>query len=70
MPITDDVRRALHNLVLHGHRPGGFLEALIAGDLELARARADAHNLAHFQQIQRHVHVYILVLEYIASEHA
>jgi hypothetical protein len=67
MAISEDVRRALHNLVQHGHQPGGFLKALFEGDLELARARADAHNLAHFEQIQRHVQVYILVLDCIAS---
>ena len=67
MFITNDVRLALHNLVQHGHRPGGFLEALVAGDLELARARADPHSCAHFEDIVRHVHIYVLVMQRIVD---
>ena len=47
------------------HRPGEFLEALVAGDVDLAHDRADPHSRAHVVNIRHHVHIYVLIMQRI-----
>ena len=53
-PITYNVRNAMDRY-FQGYSPGGFLEAVIAGNDNFALARADEHNHAHYAAIKQYV---------------
>ena len=58
-------------LVHPGDEPGGFLDPLVARDLELAHARTYPNSRAHFEDIRCRVNVFVLVVQRnVDREHA
>jgi hypothetical protein len=43
-PIPEHTRETLINYFVYGYSPGGFITAVLAGDLYLAIGRADSQN--------------------------
>ena len=54
-PVNESVKASIRGYIRYRLRPGGFLEALLAGDVQLAAACADAHNAKHLNDVVRYV---------------
>jgi hypothetical protein len=56
--VPEHLRGGLRNYILHFIRPGGFLTALLQGDLEAATARADSVSRAAIPTLLLWLHIH------------
>jgi hypothetical protein len=54
--VPQHLRNGLARYILHGIRPGGFLDALLVNDLRLSVHRADAESLRAIPQVLEFLH--------------
>ena len=53
--MKESVKASIRGYMRYRLRPGGFLEAVLAGDVQIAAACADAHNAKHLNDVVRYV---------------